>query len=214
MLTAPALTLFTTNYNFLHKYLDADFPTPADGPPVDASPPPPPNSTSSSLEILERIHSDPAFDDLFAHPGADNIQSLFAQREAEVLSYFHQLAIPDIAQAHKDITHLTTLLLTATHEPGSPPVFDFFVVHLTTVSYAVRTLLPEVPIEYALPLVKAYWLFVIVVYIIQLRKKIRPETLDGVDVAGKTWNDVVKKALNRHKEPGAKVEDAHYLKGK
>jgi Questin oxidase-like len=210
-----ALTLFATNYNFLHGPIDADFPVPpSSSSPLDKTPPPPPNATTSSFEIIQRIHSDPSFDGLFTKSGPDNIEPLFKHREKEVLDYFHQYTITDLAAAHSDINHLTALLLCGTHEPGHPE-YDFFIVHLLTVSYAVRTLLPVVPMEYALPLVKMHWLFVIVVYIIQLRMKIRPELIDDVKVEGKGWAQVVQKCLNRHNEKkNAQMEDTHYLKGK
>lgn len=104
------------------------------------------------------------------------------------------------------MTRLATLLLCATHEPGKPE-FDFFFVHLLTVSYAVRTLLPVVPKNYAVPLVKSHWLFMIIVYTIQLRPEVRPEEIERVDLAGRGWDDVVKKCLAREKP------DAHYMKG-
>lgn len=111
----------------------------------------------------------------------------------------------DLVNAHRDITRLSALLLCATHEPGKP-AFDFFVVHLLTLSYAVRTLLPVVPKGYALPLCKSHWLFVVIVYIIQLRPEIRPALIEEVDLKGRGWDDVVKKALSRGKA------DAHYFK--
>ena len=71
------------------------------------------------------------------------------------------------------------------------------------------------PEEYALPLVKMHWLFVIIVYIIQFRKEVRPELLDGVELGGRGWGDVVQKALGRGEGngDGGEMEDAHYVKG-
>ena len=170
--------------------------------------------TEDPLEIIHRIRTDPAFDGIFSQPGADNIAPLLKLREKEVLDYHRQFKITSPADAHKSLNHLATLLLVCSHNPGQPE-YDFFVVHLTTVSYAIRTLLPEVPEEYALPLVKMQWLFIIIVYIIQLRKEVRPELLDGVELGGKGWGDVVQKALGRGEGngDGGEMEDAHYVKG-
>ena len=210
-----ALAIFATNYG-LHEYIDAEFPTVFGGMPVDCSVPAPPAAqvTEDPLEIIHRIRMDSAFDGIFSQPGADNIAPLFKLREKEVLDYFRQLKITSPADAHKSLNHVATLLLVCSHDPGRPE-YDFFVVHLTTVSYAIRTLLPEVPEEYALPLVKMHWLFVIIVYIIQLRKEVRPELLDGVELGGKGWGDIVQKALGRGEgnEDGGEMEDAHYVKG-
>lgn len=98
------------------------------------------------------------------------------------------------------------LLLCATHTPGETN-FDFFYVHLLTVSHAVRTLLPVVPVKYALPLVRSHWLFVLIVYIIQLRPVIHPELVEDVDVKGRGWEQVVGHVLEKETS-----KDAHYLK--
>jgi hypothetical protein len=83
--------------------------------------------------------------------------------------------------------------------------------HLVTTAYAVRTILPEMPVSFAPQLLRSHWLFVIIVYCIQLRPKIVPARIDHVDLAGKTWDDVVAKGL--HQKQGEEIEDTHYLKG-
>jgi len=216
-----ALAMFTTNYHaFLPGYIDAEFPTAVGvggGGPVDSSattlpPPPTAHVTEDPLEIIHRIRLDPAFDGIFSHPGADNIEPLFELRKEEVLAYSRQFRITSPADAHKSLNRVAALLLVCSHHPGQPE-FDFFVVHLTTVSYAIRTLLPEVPEDYALPLVKMHWLFIIIVYIIQLRKEVRPELVDKVELGGRGWGDVVQKALGKGEGSAGEMEDVHYLKG-
>ncbi|CUS08665.1 unnamed protein product [Tuber aestivum] len=212
-----ALSLFATNYNLLHGYFDVEFSTAGgDGVPADGSSLTTTTTAcvcSDPLEIIGRIGADPAFRGIFSHPGSDNIALLLQLREKEVLAYYHQFEIVSPADAHKSLNRLAALLLTCSHDPGRPE-FDFFVVHLTTVSYAIRTLLPEAPEEYALPLVKMHWLFIIVVYVAQLMRGVRPELLEGVDLRGRGWADVVHKALDRGEGSGSggKMEDAHYLK--
>lgn len=115
---------------------------------------------------------------------------------------------PDIAKAHQELSKVATLMMIATTESN----YDFFICHLLTTSYAIRVLLPELPVKFAESLVKAHWLFVLVVYCIQLRPEIKPELIDEVDVEGKTWEKVVKEALV-HKAYDD-VEDTHYLKCK
>lgn len=205
-----ALTLAATNYNFLHTYIDHDYPTIGFTPSKVPSPQQlaltQAARTTSPLEILEKIRADSKFDNLFDTPGTVDIEKLFAEREEAVLGYYYKLDMRDLVSVHRDITRLSVLLLCATHEPGRP-VYDFFFVHLLTLSYAVRTLLPVVPEKYALPLCKSHWLFMVIVYILQLRPEIRPGLVEEVEVGGKGWGEVVKETLGR----GEGV-DTHYLK--
>lgn len=117
----------------------------------------------------------------------------------------------DVSAAHRELNQLSTLLLCATSEPGNP-TYDFFLCHALTTSYAVRTVLPELPVEHAVPLVKAQWLLTLVVYCIQLRPQIRPELVEAVEVGDTTWERIKKEALI-HRVGGEEVADTHYMKG-
>ncbi|KAH0608095.1 uncharacterized protein H6S33_002147 [Morchella sextelata] len=203
-----ALTLAATNYNFLHNYIDRDFPTTGFVPThtTAAQSLSSKAHTTDPLAILDAIRTDARFDNLFDSPGSVNIEKLFAERESAVLEHYYSLDTTDLAQIHRAITHAAVLLLCATHTPGETN-FDFFYVHLLTVSHAVRTLLPVVPVKYALPLVRSHWLFVIIVYIIQLRPMIHPELVEDVDVKGRGWEQVVGHVLEKESS-----KDVHYLK--
>lgn len=90
----PALTLAATNYNFLHTYIDHDFPTTGFNP---ASVPSPQQlaltqafRTTSPLEVLEKIKTDTKFDGLFDAPGSVNIEKLFQEREEAILGYYYK----------------------------------------------------------------------------------------------------------------------------
>lgn len=200
-----ALALTTTNHNFLHKYILDEFPVP--GTPIT---PPPSNASTSPLALLAEIQADARLDGLFKIPGASNMEPLFHHAEKTVLEYFHRLTVTDAKSIHHELSRATALLLVATHEPGSP-AYDFFICHLLTTSYAVRVLLPELPAAFAPVLLKAHWLFVIVVYCTQLRPLIRPELVDAVDTHGRSWDDVVQHAIAQ-KKGDPKLEDTHYLK--
>ncbi|KAH8149563.1 uncharacterized protein LAJ45_06192 [Morchella importuna] len=203
-----ALTLAATNYNFLHTYIDRDFPT------TGFVPTQTPAAqelcskahTTDPLAVLDSVRTDTRFDNLFSSPGSVNIEKLFAERESAVLEHYYSLDTADLARTHRAITRAAVLLLCATHTPGETN-FDFFYVHLLTVSHAVRTLLPVVPVKYALPLVRSHWLFVLIVYIIQLRPAIHPELVGDVDVEGRGWEKVVGHVLEKESS-----KDAHYLK--
>lgn len=192
------------NNSFLHTYIDNDFP--ASGFSVSHVPSAqqltltPAARTTSPLEILSKIRADSRFDGLFSTRGADHIEKLFKEREEVMLGYYYRLDMRDIVETHRQMTRLATLMLCATGE------YDFFLVHLLTLAYAVRTLLPVVPKDYALPLCKLNWLYIIGLYVVQARPEIRPALIDEVDIAGKTWEGVVAEALGRDNA------NAHYLK--
>lgn len=110
----------------------------------------------------------------------------------------------DLKAAHRELSKLATQLFVATREDG----FDFYVCHLLTVSWAVRVLIPELPEKFARKLVSGLWLLIIVVYCFIGRPELNLELAEKVDVDRKSWDMIVKKALEK------KVPDTHYLKGK
>lgn len=119
------------------------------------------------------------------------------------------MMFPDLKAAHRELSKLATLLLVATNESS----YDFYICHLLTVSWAVRVLIPELPEQFAKKLVSGLWLLVIAVYCLVQRPELKPELIERVDVEGKDWDAVVKKALESKAE-GENVVDTHYLKGK
>ena len=190
-----ALGLATTSYNFLHKYLDD---------PTYSKPST--YSTSSPLEILQRIHSDKRFNDLFDHSGASNIEPLFRDHEALLLEHWNAWHLPDPKTQFEDSQFAAAALLVATHKPGSR--YDFFLVHLLTTSHAVRILLPFVPAKFHLSLVRQWWLLTLAVYVVQLRPEIQLDAVRGYETKGRDWEWVDKQAVE-----GKWALDAHYVKG-
>jgi hypothetical protein len=197
-----ALTLGSCSYNSLHKYLD------------DPSYTNPPSSSSSSLstalhpsplELLQKIHTDSRFDNLFSTPGFSNLDTLFAQREAEVLEYWNAWPLSDPNRQFQASQQAAVALLVGSRVPNKP--FDFFLVHLLTSSHAVRILLPLVPARFQIPLVRQWWLMTIAVYVVQLRPMIEMHRIEDVDVRGKDWGFVERMALTAES-----AFDAHYVK--
>ena len=191
-------------YNFLHKYLDNPSYT---RPPTNVTP------TTSPLELLQAVHADKRFDGLINHTGPDNLPVLFDKREALTLDYWNAW---DLSSAGANPTELfgqsqmaAAALLVGTHDTQHDAGhYDFFLVHLLTSSHAVRILLPLVPARVQMPLVRQWWLFTVAVYIAQLRPAIDLGRIHDVDLAGRGWEFVEKKALE-----GAHATDAHYVKG-
>jgi hypothetical protein len=194
-----ALTLGSCSYNWLHKYLDD--PSYTRLPSSSSSTVTPP----SPLELLQNIHKDPRFDNLFSTPGFSNIATLFAQREAEVLEYWNAWSLSDPKRQFQASQQAAVALLVGSRAPNKS--FDFFLVHLLTSSHAVRILLPFVPARFQIPLVRQWWLLAIAVYVSQLRPTIEMHRIRDVDVRDKDWGFVERMALT-----AGGAFDAHYVK--
>lgn len=187
-----ALAMASTAYNYLHKYMD------------DSSYSKPSTySTTSPLEILDKIAKDTRFDGLFLEKGAGNIETLFSQHEALVLEHWNAWTISDPKTQFKDSQEAAVALLVRTVKPGTH-AYDFFMVHLTTTSHAVRILLPLIPKKFHVSLVRQWWLLTIAVYISQLRP---PIDEDLEEKPSKGWKYVEDMAVS-----GPWSTDAHYVK--
>jgi hypothetical protein len=196
-----ALTMGSCSYNSLHKYLD----DPSYTSPRPSSPPSSTATSPSPLELLQKIHKDSRFDNLFSTPGPSNLTTLFAQREAEVLEYWNAWPLTDPKQQFQASQQAAVALLVGSRAPNK--LFDFFLVHLLTSSHAVRILLPLVPARFQIPLVRQWWLFAIAVYVAQLRPAIELHRVRDVDVRDKDWGFVERMALT-----AGGALDAHYVK--
>jgi len=195
-----ALTLGSCSYNSLHKYLDdPSYTNHPPSPPSSVTPPP------SPLDLLQKIHKDTRFDNLFSTPGPSNVATLFDQREAEVLEYWNAWSLSKPKQQFQASQQAAVALFVGSRVPNK--LFDFFLVHLLTSSHAVRILLPLIPARFQIPLVRQWWLFTIAVYVAQLRPAIEMHRVRDVDVKGKDWGFVERMALTAE---GA--FDAHYVK--
>jgi len=182
-------------YNFLHKYLDD---------PAYSKPAPETLSSTSPLQLLDRIAKDSRFD-IFSHSGDGNLEPLFEKREAAVLEYWNAWTLTFPKEQFEQSQKAAVALLVGTHERDSK--FDFFLVHLLTSSHAVRILLPSMPADIQVPLVRQWWLLAISIYIAQLRPNINLDRIDTVDLKGRDWKYVDHAGLT-----GTKSLDAHFVK--
>lgn len=105
------------------------------------------------------------------------------------------------------------LLLCATSSPPrsssdtSTPSHDFFLVHLLTTSHAVRVLLPLLPAQYHISLLRQWWLLAITTYVTQQRPEIHPNKIDEFELRDRDWAYVERDAIE-----GKHRLDAHYVK--
>ncbi|KAH0564938.1 hypothetical protein GP486_001677 [Trichoglossum hirsutum] len=182
VLAVEALGLCATDYDLLHKYLDN----------------PPPNLTSNSspsiLVILASVRADSRFDGLFKHQGSGNIELLFEKQEHAVLEHWKSWEIEELRGQFEESMDAAVLLLMTTHEP-SHPAYDLSLARLLAASYAVRVLLPVVPAEWQIPLLREWWLLVLVVYIVQFRPNVNKGYIDDYNLGDRNWSWVVDRAL-------------------
>lgn len=190
-----ALGMVSTSYNFLHRYLD----DPAYSKPSTYN-------TSSPLDILHRVTKDKRFDGLFDEPGARNIKPLFQDHESAVLEHWNSWNISNPLKQFEDSQYAATALLVSTYGRGSTK-FDFFLVHLLTTSHAVRILIPLIPAQFHVTLVRQWWLLTLAVYIAQLRPPIKVENILDYELKGRDWKWVESQAVGNKRS-----FDAHYVK--
>lgn len=191
-----SLAMAACFYSDLHKYLDE----PAYTKPASYS-------SSSVMEMLDKVAKDPQFDKLFKRPGFSNMDELLAKREDAVMDHWNAWKLSeDPTELFAESQKAATAVLVATHGKAQ---YDFFLVHLLTTSHAVRILLPIVPAEFQIALVRQWWLLTLVTYIAQTRPKISMERIEDFPLKGRTWKYVEYQALtSKH------AQDAHYVKGK
>ncbi|KAL7627418.1 hypothetical protein AAE478_001611 [Parahypoxylon ruwenzoriense] len=190
-----ALGMAATQYNFLHKYIDD---------PSYAKPSP--IKPATPTELLVKLSNDSRLDGSFRESGPDNIVPLFQKHEDIVMEYWNAWVLDDPAKQFELSQEAAVALLVATVPRGAHS-YNFFMCHILTASHAVRILLPFIPPEFRINLVRQWWLFAITVYIVELRPKIDPDYIQPGDVAGKQWNYVEDKAIN-----GPYATDAHFVK--
>lgn len=188
-----ALGLAATCYSDLHKYLDDPQYARAETS----------YRTSSPLEILSRVQNDRHFDNLFDAPGGDNMTVVFRDHEAQLLSHWNAWDISDPTKQFQDTQEAAAALLLASGKTG----YDFFIVHLLTSSHAVRILLPLIPSEFHVALLRQWWLVTLAIYIAQLRPQIDIDSIKDYDLKGKSWAWIDNEAV-----VGSWSLDAHFVK--
>lgn len=191
-----ALSLAATWYSDIHKYLDD---------PAYSTRPAPYESTSP-MEVLTRVRRDHRFDGVFYTRGGDNLETIFQKCEAAVLDHWNSWKMEDPVKQFRESQHLAAALLVATPANGNEK-YDFFLVHVLTTSHALRVLLPVIPAQFQILLVRQWWLMTLAIYVAQLRPQIDLDRALGYGLNGRDWMWAVLKAVK-----GEHSTDAHYVK--
>ena len=192
-----ALSLAAASYNSLHRYIDDASYTQSSS-----------FSSSSLLEILENVSNDSGLFGLFDHPGGDNMEVLFKDHEEIVLEHWNAWKVSNPKKQFEESQRAAVALLVATQQPADDCRYDFFLVHLLTMSHAVRILIPLIPAKHHISLVRQWWLISLAIYIAQLRPPIKVDGLLNYDTEGKAWDWVDEQAVSSRW-----ATDAHYVKG-
>ena len=154
-----------------------------------------------------RIREDPRFDDIPNKARAIELEELFETHEAAVLEHWNSWQLSQPKAQFEESQRTPISLLVGSHNSNGSKDYDFFLVHLLTTSHAVRVLLPIIPPQHHVTLVKQWWLFVVAVYIIQGRPAVDRERFLGHDIGSKGWDWVDKEA-----KEGKHSFDAHFVK--
>ncbi|KAK5946813.1 hypothetical protein PMZ80_000957 [Knufia obscura] len=169
-------------------------------------------STSNLFEVFARVQSDKRLDSHFTKLGNDNLSRLLSDSSLTkiLVEHFNAWKIPDPKAAFEQSQRLATTLLIST-SPEKPIYghgYDFFLLHVLTTSHAVRIILPFLPAEHHIVLLREWLLITLALYIAQLRPTVSVQQVKDYDLNGKTWNDLFMLALE-----GEHKFDEHYVKG-
>ncbi|KAJ5177170.1 uncharacterized protein N7482_003047 [Penicillium canariense] len=193
---SEALSLGCTEYFGLHGLLDHY---------------PPDNSTfktTSLADVIKKVHDDERLDGLFTDPGITNMGVLLEKRFDVLLEHWNAWEATDPLQQLEHCCDVSMLLAFGT---GSRELkYDFFLMHTMTVAHAVRVLWHFLPKERHACILRQYALFVIMIYICQLKPTFDVHIIDSIDsvsLDGRDWDFVVSQALTH-----TWYKDAHFFK--
>lgn len=170
--------------------------------------------SSNLFEIFNKVRTDSRLDPYFPKIGDNNLSRLLSEPQLlEILQeHFNAWQIPEPKSAFEQSQRLAVALLISTSplSPTNGHGYDFFLLHVLTTSHACRILIPFLPAEYHVTLLREWFLITLALYIAQLRPNLDTamEAIEGYDTEKKTWDDCRKLALK-----GEHRFDEHYVKG-
>lgn len=170
------------------------------------------STITDPFEVLDKIRTDGRLDSHFSRLGNNNLSRLLSDPELTsiLIDHFNSWSLDSPKTAFEQSQRLATALLisTAPNPPTNGHGYDFFLLHALTTSHAVRILIPFLPAEHHIPLLKEWFLIICALYIAQLRPTVSTTPILNYNLNGKTWKDAESLALN-----GDHKFDEHYVKG-
>ena len=169
-------------------------------------------STSNPFEVFARVQADKRLDSHFTKLGDDNLSRLLSDPSLVSILAEHFIAwkITEPRAAFEQSQRLATALLISTspEKPTCGHGYDFFLLHVLTTSHAVRIIIPFLPAEHHIALLREWFLITLALYIAQLRPTVSVQQVLDYEPKGVTWEDTRDYALtSEHKF------DEHYVKG-
>ncbi|KAJ5970931.1 uncharacterized protein N7479_000849 [Penicillium vulpinum] len=150
--------------------------------------------SKSFFAILDLVRKDENLDGLFSAPGSDNLEALFSNRNAALLNHWQAWKIENPIEQFRESQELAAALLVGTADDSTGHYDWFFALNLVT-SHAVRVVLPFIPPQFQLSLLRQWWLICVGIYVAQLRPEIKMDQIRNYDLNGKDWEWVAEKAV-------------------
>lgn len=168
----------------------------------------PTRPTSDLMELFRRVYSDKTLP-TFQQPGDDNIELVLSNQEQLdiVVGYVNAWEITYPTLQLSQAYYFASLLLASTSPQLRDDGFDFFLVHVLTTAHAVRVLLPHLPGEHHVTLLKEWLIVAVLAYIAQKRPKLDVAYVKDIDLQGRDWEYVRGQAIGSQYST-----DAHFVK--
>ncbi|KAJ5801222.1 uncharacterized protein N7518_003290 [Penicillium psychrosexuale] len=161
--------------------------------------------SKSLFEIFDMVRKDKDLDGLFSTPGDDNLNILFVSHNAVLLKHWKAWKIDNPIEQFRESQELAAALLVGTADSAGN--YDwFFAMNLAT-SHAVRVMLPFIPPQFQISLLRQWWLICVGIYVAQLRPEIKMDQIRNYDLNGKDWKWVAEKAVK-----GEFSSDVYFVK--
>ncbi|RMZ83145.1 hypothetical protein DV738_g1384, partial [Chaetothyriales sp. CBS 135597] len=158
---------------------------------------PSPPATADLFTVFSRVASDSRLNRLFTGPGGDNLSDILASPELSsiIISHLFSWSLPNPTSQFAQSQRLAALLLTSTSPSLGGHGYDFFLVHILTTSHAIRILLPSLPQQHHITLVREWALIALLVYVAQGTPKLDASWHSDYDLTNRDWSYVNEKAL-------------------
>jgi hypothetical protein len=151
--------------------------------------------SKSLFAILDLVKKDEDLDGLFPTPGNGNLDTLLVSRNAALLNHWKAWKIENPIEQFRESQELAAALLVGTAIDSTGHYDRFFALNLAT-SHAVRVVLPFIPSQFQIPLLRQWWLMCVGIYVAQLRPEIKMDQIRNYDLNRKDWEWVADKAVN------------------
>jgi hypothetical protein len=165
--------------------------------------------SKSLFETLDHVRQDKELDNLFSKPDSQNLKTLITSRNPSLLNHWSAWKIENAMEQFRESQELAAALLVATSDPenASSGSYNSLFSVLVTTSHAVRVVLPLIPAQFQIPLLRQWWLTTVAIYISQLRPEIDMDRIRGFNLKERGWEWTAEKAVK-----GKFSTDAQFVK--